>query len=40
MFFVCFEKGSHYVAECPGTHYVNQAGLELNEICLPLPRKC
>jgi hypothetical protein len=22
---------------CPGTHSVDQAGLELKEICLPLP---
>uniref|UniRef100_A0A8C8UP70 Uncharacterized protein n=1 Tax=Peromyscus maniculatus bairdii TaxID=230844 RepID=A0A8C8UP70_PERMB len=26
--------------DCPGTHFVDQAGLELTEICLPLPHKC
>ena len=25
---------------CPGTHSVDQAGLELTEICLPLLPKC
>ena len=25
---------------CPGTHYVDQAGPELTEICLPLFPKC
>ena len=25
---------------CPGTHYVDQAGLELTEIHLPLPPEC
>ena len=25
---------------CPGTHSVDQAGLELTEICLPLPPEC
>jgi hypothetical protein len=25
---------------CPGTHSVDQAGLELTEIHLPLPSKC
>ena len=25
---------------CPGTHSVDQAGLKLTEICLPLPPEC
>jgi hypothetical protein len=25
---------------CPGTSYVDQPGLELTEICLPLPPMC
>ena len=25
---------------CPGTHYVDQDGLKLTEICLPLPPEC
>jgi hypothetical protein len=25
---------------CPGTHFVDQAGLELTEIHLPLPPEC
>uniref|UniRef100_A0A8C8W738 SKP1 component POZ domain-containing protein n=1 Tax=Peromyscus maniculatus bairdii TaxID=230844 RepID=A0A8C8W738_PERMB len=25
---------------CPGTPFVDQAGLELSEICLPLSPKC
>ena len=25
--------------DCPGTHYVDRAGLKLTEICLPLPPK-
>ena len=25
---------------CPGTSSVDQAGLELTEICLPLPSEC
>jgi hypothetical protein len=24
---------------CPGAHFVDQAGLELTEICLPLPHR-
>jgi hypothetical protein len=27
-------------SDCPETYYVEQAGLELTEICLPLPPKC
>ena len=26
--------------KCPGTHFVDQAGLELTEISLHLPTKC
>lgn len=26
-----------YSSSCPGTHLVGQSGLELSEICLPLP---
>ena len=25
---------------CPGTHSVDQAGLKLTEICVPLPTEC
>ena len=25
---------------CPGAHFIDQAGLELTKICLPLPPKC
>jgi hypothetical protein len=31
------ETGSHYVVLCTGTHYIDQAGFKLTEICLPLP---
>jgi hypothetical protein len=37
--FVFSRKVSLYSLGCPGTHSVDQAGLEL-EICLPLPPKC
>ena len=40
LFTLLFETGSHYVALIVlelRTHYVDQAGLELIEICLPLP---
>lgn len=26
--------------DCPGTHFVEQSGLVLTEICLSLPSKC
>ena len=29
-----------YSFECPGTHSVDHIGLELAEICLPLPPEC
>ena len=25
---------------CPGTHLIDQAGLELTDACLPLPPEC
>ena len=36
---VCLESRSFFLhsPRCPGTHYVDQAGLELKEIYLPLP---
>lgn len=36
--FIFFETGS--CPGCPGTHYTNQAGLKLTEICLPLSLEC
>jgi hypothetical protein len=40
-FLFCFFKtGSHYVTDCPGTHYVDQADLKLIEIHPSLPPKC
>ena len=39
--FCFFETGfSWYSPGCPGTHCVDQAGLELKEIRLPLPSEC
>lgn len=32
--FTYFEAGSHYVAVCPGTHYVDEAGFKLTETYL------
>ena len=37
--FFFFETKFHYVA-LTRTNYVDQAGLELTEFCLPLPPKC
>jgi hypothetical protein len=41
---VCLFVFQDWVSQCspgsPGTHSVDQAGLELIEICLPLPPKC
>jgi hypothetical protein len=35
------KTGFLYVTlDCPRTHSVDQAGLELTEICLPLPPEC
>lgn len=34
--FVCLDKVSLFSHGCLGTQYVDQAGLELIEICLPL----
>jgi hypothetical protein len=37
---LCFlfgDKVSLYIPGCPETHSINEAGLELIEICLPLP---
>jgi hypothetical protein len=37
------DRASLYSPGCPGTHFVDQAGLELQaglEICLPLPPEC
>ena len=31
---------SLYSSACPGSHFVDQANLELTEICLRLPPKC
>jgi hypothetical protein len=49
-FFVCFacllvcllglDRVSLHSLGCSGTHCIHQAGLELTEICLPLPPKC
>ena len=44
-FFVCLfwcpDKVSLYNHPAyPGTHFVDQAGLQLTEICLPLSSKC
>jgi hypothetical protein len=48
-FFGCFGFGFGFFfrdrvslcsSGCPGTHFVDQAGLELREIHLPLPPKC
>ena len=37
----CFQdRVSLCSPKCPGTHSVDQAGLELTEIHLPLPSKC
>ena len=37
----CFlRQGLSQSSDCPGTHYVDQVGLELTEICLPLPPEC
>ena len=38
--FIFWVRVSLCSSGCPGTHYVNQAGLKLTEICLPLPVKC
>jgi hypothetical protein len=32
--------GVGQVSDCPGTLAIDQAGLELTEICLLLPYKC
>ena len=37
--FLFFETGFLCSPGCPGTHFVDQAGLD-SEICLPLPPKC
>jgi hypothetical protein len=42
--FVCFlffvgEQGL-YRPSCHRTHWIDQAGFKLTEICLPLPSKC
>lgn len=40
-FFLFFNKGSNSVAPgWPLIHYVDQAGLKLIKICLPLPAEC
>ena len=38
--FCLFETGSPFSPSWPGAHYVDQAGLELTEIHLPLPPEC
>jgi hypothetical protein len=38
--FCCLRQDLYCVAGCPGTCYVDLAGLELTEILLPLPYKC
>jgi hypothetical protein len=38
--FVFQDRVSLCIPGCLGTHYVDQAGLELTEIFLPLPPKC
>jgi hypothetical protein len=38
--FVCFEKWPHYAALAHLELNVNQAGLKLKEICLPLLPDC
>lgn len=38
--FVCLDKVSLFSHGCLGTQYVDQAGLELIEIHLPLPLEC
>ena len=35
-----WDKVSQYRFDWTGTCYINQAGLKLPEICLPLPSKC
>ena len=40
IYFYVFETGSPCRPSRPGTHSVDQAGLELTRICLPLPPKC
>ena len=37
---VCFPSQGLYNIGCPETHAVDQVGLELTEIHLPLPPKC
>ena len=39
-FFGLFETGSPCSPRCPGTLSVEEAGLELTKIYLPLPPKC
>ena len=39
LFIYLFETGFLY-ASCPITLCVDQAGLDLTEICMPLPPKC
>jgi hypothetical protein len=38
--FVCLRQGLLSSLGWPGTHYVDQAGFKLREICLPLPTEC
>ena len=38
--FVFGDRVSLYISGCPGTHYVDQAGLELTENHLFLPPEC
>jgi hypothetical protein len=41
MSFVLFcDRESLCISDCPGIHYVDQAGLEFTEIYLPQPPKC
>jgi hypothetical protein len=39
LFRFVFKTASHYLG-CPRTHSVDQAGLKITEIHLPLPPKC
>lgn len=39
-FFLFFEKGYLCIPGSPGTHFVDESGLEPTMICMPLPSKC
>jgi hypothetical protein len=40
LFLFVWDRVSLYSSGCPGTYYVDHAGLKLTEIHLPLPPEC